>query len=96
MPHSARPAATATAISYRVLPPSDTEFAKLQALLVYDNLPSTTAVVSYAIGSTKLSANEQFGAQTVISLLQTTQIKQGVSFLAVNKVYTSTNKTTII
>ena len=44
---------------------------KLQAL-VYDILPSTTAVFSYAIGSRKLSANEQFfvRAQTVISLLQ--------------------------
>ena len=42
---------------------------KLQAL-VYDILPSTTAVFSYAIGSRKVSANEQFfvGAQTVISL----------------------------
>ena len=70
---------------------------KLQAL-VYDILPSTTAVFSYAIGSRKLSANEQvfFGAQTVVSLLQTTQIKQGVSFIAANKVYTSTNKTTIV
>ena len=48
---------------------------KLQAL-VNDILPSTTAVFSYAIGSRKLSANEQFfvGAQTVVSLLQTTQI----------------------
>ena len=47
--------------------------AKLQAL-VYDILPSTTAVFSYAIGSRKLSANEQFfgGAQTVVSFLQTT------------------------
>ena len=53
----------------------------LQAL-VYDILPSTTALFSYAIGSRKLSANEQFfvGAQTVVSLLQTIQIKQGVSF----------------
>ena len=70
---------------------------KIQAL-VYDILPSTTAVFSYAIGSRKLSANEQFfvGAQTVVSLLQTTQIKQGVSFIAANKVYTSTNKTTIV
>ena len=70
---------------------------KLQALL-YDILPSTTAVFSYAIGSRKLSVNEQFfvGAQTVVSLLQTTQIKQGVSFIAANKVYTSTNKTTIV
>ena len=29
-------------------------------------------------------------------MLQTTQIKQGVSFIAANKVYTSTNETTII
>ena len=74
---------------------------KLQAL-VYDILPSTTTVFSYAIGSRKLSANEEFlcvcvCAQTVVSLLQTTQIKQGVSFsIAVNKVYTSANKTTIV
>ena len=63
---------------------------KLQAL-VYDILPSTTAVFSYAIGSRKLSANEQcfVGAQTVVRLLQTTQIKQGVSFTAANKVYTA-------
>ena len=66
---------------------------KLQAP-VYDILPSTTAVFNYAIGSRKLSANEQFlvGAQTIVSLLQTTQIKQGVSFIAANKVYTSTTK----
>ena len=53
---------------------------------------------SYALGSRKLSANEQFlvGAQTAARLLQTTQIKQGVSFIAANKVYTSTNKTTIV
>ena len=45
--------------------------------LVYDILPSTTAVFSYAIGSRKLSVKEQFfvGAQTVVSLLQITQIK---------------------
>ena len=69
--------------------------------MVYDILPSTTAIFSYTIGSRKLSANKQFfvGAQTVVSLLhylQTTQIKQGVSFIAANKVYTSTNKTTIV
>ena len=66
--------------------------------LVYDILPSTTAVFSHVIGSWKLWANEQFfvGAQIVVSLLQTTQIKQGVSFIAANKVYTSTNKTTIV
>ena len=33
---------------------------KLQALVYADILPSTTAVFSYAIGSIKLSANEQF------------------------------------
>ena len=71
---------------------------RLQAL-VYDTLLLTTAVFSYAIGSRKLSANEQFffvGAQTAVSLLQTTQIKQGVSFIATNKVYTSTNRTTTV
>ena len=70
---------------------------KLQAL-VYDILSSTTAVFSYAIGSRKLSANEQLfvGARTVVSVMQTTQIKQGVSFIAANKVDTSANKTTIV
>ena len=63
---------------------------KLQAL-VYDILPSTTAVFSYVIVSMKTLV----GAQTVVSLLQT-QIKQGVSFTAANKVYTSSNKTTIV
>ena len=59
-----------------------TAVAKLQAL-VYDILPSTTAVFSYAIGPRKLSANEQFfvGAQTVVSLLQTTQIISDVCFM---------------
>ena len=78
-------------------PPTAPAGCKLQAL-VYDILPSTIAVFSYAIGSRKLSANELFfvGAQTVVNLLQTTQIKQGVSFIAANKVYTSTNKTTIV
>ena len=45
------------------------EWIELQAL-VYDILPSATAAVfSYAIGSRKLSANEQFfvGAQTVVT-----------------------------
>ena len=55
---------------------------KLQAL-VYDILPSTTAVFSYAIGSRKLSANEQFfvRVQTVLSLLQTTEIISDVCFI---------------
>ena len=49
-------------------------------------------------GPGELSAIEQFfvAAQTVISLLQTTQINQGVSFITANKVYTSANKTTIV
>ena len=66
----------------------DREQHKLQAL-VYDILPSTTAVFSYAIQSWKLSANKQFfvGVQTVVSLLQTTQIKQGVSFIAANSLH---------
>ena len=71
---------------------------KLQAL-VYDILPSTTAVFSYAMGpeNCQLTTQQFFvGAQTVVGLLQTTQIKQGVSFMVANKVYTSTNKTTIV
>ena len=67
-----------------------TDSPKLQAL-VYDIRPSTIAVFSYAIGS----ANEQFFCWCSDSsrfLLQTTQIKQGVSFIAVNKLYTSTDK----
>ena len=55
---------------------------KLQAL-VYDILPSTTSVFSYAIGPRKLSANEQLfvGAQTVVCLLQTIQIIPDVCFI---------------
>ena len=66
---------------------------KLQAL-VYDILPSTTAVFSYAIGSTKLSANEQFfvGAQTVVSLLQT-QLISDICFITDYVAYASSNKT---
>ena len=69
---------------------------KLQAL-VYDILPSTTAVFSYAIGPWKLSANEQFfgGAQTVVSLLQTTQIILDVCFITDHVAYASSNKTRI-
>ena len=70
---------------------------KLQAL-VYDILPSTTAVFSYAIGFRKLSANEQFfvGAQTVVSLLQTTQIISDVCFITDHVAYVSSNKTKIV
>ena len=71
--------------------------AKLQAL-VYDILPSTTAVFSYAIGSRKLSANEQLfvGAQTVVSLLQTTQTISDVCFITDHVAYASSNKTQIV
>jgi len=34
--------------------------------------------------------------QWELSLLQTTEIKQGVSFIAANKVYTTANKTAIV
>ena len=70
---------------------------KLQTL-VYDSLPSTTAVFSYAIGSGKLSANEQFfvGAQTVVGLLQTTQIISDVCFITDHVAYVSSNKTKIV
>ena len=70
---------------------------KLQAL-VYDSLPSTTVVFSYAIGSRKLSANEQFfvGAQTVVRFLQTTQIMSDICFITDQIAYASSNKTKII
>ena len=69
----------------------------LQAL-VYDILPLTAAVFSYAIGPRKLSANEQFfvGAQTVVSLLQTTQIISDVCFITDHVAYASSNKTKIV
>ena len=65
---------------------------------VYNILPSTTAVFSYAIGSRKLSANEQYfaGAQTVVSLLQTTQIISDVCFITDHVAYASSNKTQIV
>ena len=72
---------------------------KLQAQ-VYNILPSTTAVFSYDTGSRKLSALKRAfflfsGAQTVVGLLQTT-IRRVISSIAANKVYTSTNKTTVV
>ena len=65
--------------------------------LAYDILPSTTAVFSYAVGPRKLSANEQVfaGAQTVVSLLQTTQIISDVCFITDHVAYASSNKTRI-
>ena len=66
--------------------------------LVYDILPSTTAVFSYAIGPRNLSANEQFfvGAQAVVSPLQTTQIISDVCFITDHVAYASINKTQIV
>ena len=66
--------------------------------LVYDILPSATAVFSYARGSRKLSANEQFfvGAQTVVNLLQTTQIILDLCFITDHVAYASSNKTKIV
>ena len=70
---------------------------KLQAL-VYDSLPLSTAVFSYAIGSRKLSANEQFcvGAQTVVSLFKTTQIISDACFITDDAAYASSNKPKIV
>ena len=66
--------------------------------LVYDILPSTTAVFSYVTESRKLSANEQFfvGAQTVVSLSQTTQIISDVCFISDHVAYASSNQTKIV
>ena len=50
------------------------------------------------MGPRKLSVNKQFfvGAQTVVGLLQTTQIISDVSFITDHVAYTSTNKTKIV
>ena len=67
---------------------------KLQALVYI--LPSTTAVFSYAIGSRN---NEQFffvGAQTVVGLLQTTQIISDVCFRTDHVAYANSNKNKIV
>ena len=71
--------------------------AKLQAL-VSDILPSTTAVFSYVIGSRKLLVEEHFfvGAQTVVSLLQTTQIISDVCVITDHVAYASSNKSKIV
>ena len=63
---------------------------KLQALVYY--------ILPYAIGPRKLSANEQFfvDAQTVVTLLQTTQIISEVCLYNGPCAYTSSNKTKIV
>ena len=70
---------------------------KLKAL-VYDILPSTTAVFNYVIGSRKLSANEQFfvSVQTEVRLFQTTEIISDVCFITDHVAYASSNKTKIV
>ena len=70
---------------------------KLQAL-VYDILSPTSAIIGYAFGLQRLSANRQFffGAQMAVSLKQTTQITPGVSVLTIHIAYGITKKTTII
>ena len=70
---------------------------KLQAL-VYNILPSTSALFSYALGSRKLSANEQFfcWCSNSISLLQTIQIISDVCFITDHVAYASSNKTKIV
>ena len=82
---------------YYNLEPKDWIEFKLQALF-YHVLPSTTAVFSYAIGSRKLSVNEQFlvGAHTVVSLLQTTQIMSDICFITDHVAYASSNKNWVI
>ena len=64
----------------------------------YDIRLSTTAVFSYAIGPTKLLANEQFfvGAQTVVNLLQTIQIISDLYFITDHVAYASSDKTQIV
>ena len=44
----------------------DTKYSKLQAL-VYDSLPPTSAIVDYAIGLQKLSANGHFVVVVVLA-----------------------------
>ena len=68
---------------------------KLQAL-VYNILQPL--LFSYTIGPRKLSANEQFfvGAQTVVGLLQTTQIISDVYFITDHVAYAGSNKTKIV
>ena len=70
---------------------------KLQAL-VYNILPPTTAIFSYVIGPRKLSANKQFfvGSQTVVSLLQTTQIISDVCYINDYVAYARPDKTKIV
>ena len=68
---------------------------KLQ-VLVYDNLPTTTAAFSYAIENCQLTSRFFVGAQAVVSLLQTTQTVPDVCFIIDHVAYGSSNKTKIV
>ena len=62
------------------------------------HLSSTTDVFSYTIASRKLSANKQFfvGAQTVVRLLQKTQIISDACFITDHVAYASSKNPKII
>ena len=66
--------------------------------MVYNILLPTSAIIDYAIGLEKLSANEQFfdDAQTAVCLLQTTQIISDISYITDHVAYARTNKTKIV
>ena len=77
--------------------PLEHYFPKLQAL-VYDILPLTTAVFSYAIGPRKLPANEQFFCWCSNSsrfVTNTTQVISDVCFITDHVAYASSNKNKI-
>ena len=59
---------------------------------------TSTAIIVYAIGLRKLSANGQFfvGAQMAVSLYQATQIISGVSFITAHIALASINNTKIL
>ena len=87
----------------RGFPAPSSKLPDLVTPLVYDILPSTTVVFSDAIGSRKLSANEQFfvGAHTVVCLFQTLNSNKARRVISdsrqhLKRVYTNTNKTTIV
>ena len=73
------------------------DYLKLQAL-VYDILPSTTAVFSYAIGPRKLSANDQFFCWCSNSSKFVTNNSgyTDVFFITDHVAYASSNKTKIV
>ena len=60
--------------------------------IVYNLLPATTAIITYAIGlRRKLSANGQFFLTGAVNLQQATQIISGISFITTQVAYATTN-----